>query len=296
MAAQKLRRTVDDDIGAQRQRVLIDRRGEGVVHHDECPRSVRCSGESGNIDDFECGIGRALEIEHGATLEHGALECVMVIRLAQRYLDLIPWQELREQLARPAVRVLDRHHTIAGLEQREQRVADRGHARCEARRRFGVLEEAHLVLERLDGRIRVPAVNVSAGFPERYALPRIQIVIAERDAVYDRDLGRTLEPRLVFAAPDGDGVHRFLTRRYGHGDNNARMARGRAISCRSERETSTEYWCKVGVVQVGDAGAVRNGDGQTAGHARIRNSGKGVQPPGEVMIRVERPLVEGARA
>ena len=41
---------------------------------------------------------------------------------------------------------------------------------------------------------------------------------------------------------------------------------------------------------------MRNGDGQTAGHPGIRKSGKTVETLGEVMIRIERPLVERARA
>ena len=41
---------------------------------------------------------------------------------------------------------------------------------------------------------------------------------------------------------------------------------------------------------------MRNGDGQTAAHPGIRNSGKSVETLGEVMIQIERPLVEGARA
>src|ERR1700689_5890577 len=41
---------------------------------------------------------------------------------------------------------------------------------------------------------------------------------------------------------------------------------------------------------------MRNGDGQTAVHVGIRNSGKTVETLGEVTIRIERPLVEGARA
>jgi hypothetical protein len=39
-----------------------------------------------------------------------------------------------------------------------------------------------------------------------------------------------------------------------------------------------------------------NGDGQTAAHPGIRNPGKTVETLGEVMIDIERPLVEGSRA
>lgn len=41
---------------------------------------------------------------------------------------------------------------------------------------------------------------------------------------------------------------------------------------------------------------MRNGDGQTSTHVGILNSGKRVETLGEVVIQIERPLVEGARA
>src|SRR5208282_1095559 len=65
---------------------------------------------------------------------------------------------------------------------------------------------------------------------------------------------------------------------------------------RSEGETTTNCRSNVVVVVIGDAGAVRNGDGQTAADVGIRNAGINVATLGEVMIRIERNLVEGARA
>src|ERR1700722_4656650 len=65
---------------------------------------------------------------------------------------------------------------------------------------------------------------------------------------------------------------------------------------RSEGETTTDCRSKVAVVVIRDAGAMRNGDAQTAARVGIRNSGKSVETLGEVMIGIERPLVEGARA
>ena len=65
---------------------------------------------------------------------------------------------------------------------------------------------------------------------------------------------------------------------------------------RSEGKTATDCWSNVAVVEIGDTGAMRNGDCQTAAHIGTRNSGKTVQTLGEVIIHVEGPLVEGARA
>ena len=65
---------------------------------------------------------------------------------------------------------------------------------------------------------------------------------------------------------------------------------------RSEAETTTDCRSKVVVGVIGNAGAMRNGDGQTAADPGIRNSGKTVETFGEVMIHIERPLIERARA
>src|SRR5580700_11867809 len=64
----------------------------------------------------------------------------------------------------------------------------------------------------------------------------------------------------------------------------------------SEAETATDCRSTVIVVVIGDAGTMRNGDGQTAAYPGIRNSDKAVETLGEVMIRIERPLIEGACA
>ena len=50
---------------------------------------------------------------------------------------------------------------------------------------------------------------------------------------------------------------------------------------RSAGETTTDCRSKVAVVVIGDAGTMRNGDGQTAAHVGIRNSDKSVETLGE---------------
>jgi len=64
---------------------------------------------------------------------------------------------------------------------------------------------------------------------------------------------------------------------------------------RSKAEATADRRSKVVVGVIGDARSVRNSDGQTACHPGIRNSSKTIETLGEVMIRIERPLVEGAR-
>src|SRR5208283_1824221 len=61
-------------------------------------------------------------------------------------------------------------------------------------------------------------------------------------------------------------------------------------------ESTPDCRSEVVVVVIGDAGTVRNGDAQTAADVGIRNAGISVETLGEVMIRIERNLVESARA
>src|SRR5580658_6117564 len=67
---------------------------------------------------------------------------------------------------------------------------------------------------------------------------------------------------------------------------------GEPLGKRSERETSTHGRSNVAGMEIGDARAVRNGDIQTAAHGGIRNSGETVETRCEVMIGIERHLVE----
>jgi hypothetical protein len=57
----------------------------------------------------------------------------------------------------------------------------------------------------------------------------------------------------------------------------------------SEGETSTDCGSEVVVGVIGDAGFMRNGDGQAAAHPGIRNSGKPIETLGEMTIDIERP-------
>ena len=92
-----------------------------------------------------------------------------------------------------------------------------------------------------------------------------------------------------------NGDHRQQNQRgFGQRQEPAKMFRGGLYAKAStherkpsERETNTGCRSKVAVVPVGDAGAMRNRDAQTAAHPGIGNSGETVQALGEVMIGIE---------
>ena len=126
--------------------------------------------------------------------------------------------------------------------------------------------------------------------PRQNASPRFHVTLS---------LARTQNPWIAFGEARScpaalRGRIRVIhdVRRHGE-DDLARLSPPRK---RSEGETTTDCRSTVVVGVIGDAGFMRNGDGQTAAHPGIRNSGITVETLGEVMIQIERPLVEGARA
>ena len=83
VTAQELGRAVDDEVGAERQRVLVDGRRKGVVGDHDGADAVRRDGQPRDIHHLEGGIGRGLEVDDPAALGDGRLELVVVGRLAE---------------------------------------------------------------------------------------------------------------------------------------------------------------------------------------------------------------------
>ena len=135
----------------------------------------------------------------------------MVGGVAELDLDAEARQEVDEHLVGAAVGVLDRDDAVARREQREERVADGGHAGGEAGGRLRALEDADLLLEGVHGGVGVAAVDVARLAAQGHVQPAVHVRVAERGAVDDRHLRRALHQRLVLAGPDsqrrrGNGI------------------------------------------------------------------------------------------
>ena len=70
LAVDVLGRRIDHAIGAERQRALVERRGEHVVDHQLGAGVVRDLGDRGDVDDFERRIGRRFQEERLGVLAH----------------------------------------------------------------------------------------------------------------------------------------------------------------------------------------------------------------------------------
>ena len=74
------------------------------------------------------------------------------------------WQQVLEDMERAAVDRRTAHDLVAGLEQRQHRRRDRGHARTEQQRLLRAIERCQLLLRGYDRRVLIPRVEIAIQF------------------------------------------------------------------------------------------------------------------------------------
>jgi hypothetical protein len=175
MAAQELRRTVDDEVGPECERALVDGRSEGVVDDDDGAGRMPGGSEPLDVEHLEGGVRWRLEVEESHALGDAGLDGGVVARVAEVDVDTDPWQELQEETVGAAIGVAHGHDAIGRSKQGEECVADGCHARREAGRGFPALEYTYLLLEGLNGRVRVATVDVSGLAAQRHLQPLVHV-------------------------------------------------------------------------------------------------------------------------
>ncbi len=186
MSAEELGRAVDDQVRAQPQGLLVYRSCEGIVDHHDRAGCMRFGRQALDVDDLQRRVGRAFQIKDVAALVYFRLDRVEVGRVAQRHIDAEARQELDEQFIGAAISIFDRNHPLARRQQREQRIADRGHPGGKTGRVFRVFEQPHSRLEVVDGRVGVARIHVAGLFAPPHGGPFVQVVVGERHAVEHR--------------------------------------------------------------------------------------------------------------
>ena len=144
---------MDDEVGAELQRVLVHRRREGAVHDREGARTVRGLGHGGDVDELELGIGGRLEEDDARALGEHVRQAVHLAHEQERRLDPDLRQVDAEQLEGAAVDVADADDVVTGVGVGQEGGRLRGHARREGEGGFGALQVGQLALHRLDRRV-----------------------------------------------------------------------------------------------------------------------------------------------
>src|SRR5215469_3739318 len=205
VSTEEFRGAVHDQIRTEGQWVLVDGRGEGVIHDDERARAMRSAGQAGDVHYFDRGIGRSFQIEDFVATGEFGFDTGMVGGVRERDADLKTRQKFNKELVSAAVGVFDRDNAIPRGKQREERVAYGRHTAGEAGRGFGVFKVADFVFEGGDGGIAIAAVDVTGFFAEGHLKPFLHRVVAVRDAQRDWDLRGAGPVFSLLTGPDGAG-------------------------------------------------------------------------------------------
>jgi hypothetical protein len=131
VAAQGLGETVHDDVGAQPERPLEERRSEGVVHHDGQARRVRLAHDLFDVDHLDRGVGRALQDDEAAA-RSGHLAQLQEVRGSHDPAAHAPLrQQVAHELRRASVERRAGQHLVARLRafQRGQGLLQRAEGR-----------------------------------------------------------------------------------------------------------------------------------------------------------------------
>ena len=143
---QKLRRAVDDEVGAEVDRPLDRRAGERVVDDDDDVTGVRDRTGSSEVGESQRRVRRRLEEQHPRVGADGGFDRLEIGRVDVGEIELILPQHALEQSIRAAVGIVGDDDVIAGLEERHHG-AGRSHARGKRERGSTVLDRGKVGLE-----------------------------------------------------------------------------------------------------------------------------------------------------
>ncbi|MNV36253.1 hypothetical protein D3C71_1277230 [compost metagenome] len=205
MAAEKLGGTVNDHVHTQRQRVLIQWRGEGVIRHHNGADALGCSHQTLDIEYFQRRVGWRFQIHQLATLGDFAFDFFVIERLAQGHVHAGARQELFENLVGAAIAVPGRDHPIAMGQEGVKHTADRRHPAAESHGRFGQFQLANLCFEGLDCRVAHAAVNKAGCLAQRNVIPDVDVVITIGGTDHDGRLSGVVGMPDLLPAPHGTG-------------------------------------------------------------------------------------------
>ena len=161
LAVDVLGRRIDDAVGAELQRALVERGGEHVVHHQRRAGRMRDVGDRLDVEHFQIGIGWALQEAGLGVLLHRLLPLAEVGAVDQCRSDAVARQMFLDDVAAGAEQLLRGDDMVAGAQLPHQCGVDRGHAGGGGAGGFRALERCHALLEHVDRGIGKPRILVA---------------------------------------------------------------------------------------------------------------------------------------
>ena len=161
MAADKLGRGVDDNVGAVLQRTEQIRGAEGVIDDNRQAMFLGNLGNGVDVGDIGVGIAERLEIDDRGVVLDGALDLFQVMSIDKGGLDAKLEERMLQQVVGAAVDGLLGHHVVTGLGEGLQRVSDGSGAGSDGETGHAALERGDTVLEDALGGVGQTTVDVT---------------------------------------------------------------------------------------------------------------------------------------
>ena len=162
MAADELRRRLDDEVGTQLDRPAQVRRGERVVDDQQCAMGVGNPGQRRDVGNHDRRVRDRLDVE-----DAGRHRCELgfdrgeVGRVDERRADAQPPELVGEERAGRAVDRRRGQDPVAGPQDRGERGVDRSHPAGEDAGRLGALDRGDCLGQGRAGRVVEPGVGVT---------------------------------------------------------------------------------------------------------------------------------------
>ena len=197
---------IDDDVSAEFQRLLLQRRGEDIVHHQ--PRADRIGDRCHrrDVDHFERRVRRAFEEEQFRVWLDRLFPVADIGAVDQRRFDAVFGRQRLHYPAAGAEQRARRNDMVAGPEAAQDGGRNSGHARRRRPRVLGALQRAHALFEHVDGGIGVPRIDEARLLALEARLGGFGRVVDIALREVDR-LGRLAELRSL-----GSGMHELRRR------------------------------------------------------------------------------------
>ena len=179
MTVKKLGRRMDDQIGAQVERSLQNRRAKAVIDRHQDTLRARDAHQRGDVGDFGQRIRRGFEEEHLRFRLYRRVPRGDIGLRNKGRTDAEARHDGAEQLLRGSEQARRRDHVVAAAAQRHDQRENGRHSRRRGHARLGALEGCQTILESGHRRIGEARVDV-AGFLPRKACSSLRRAVEDK--------------------------------------------------------------------------------------------------------------------
>ena len=212
MAADELRRRMNDDVGTVLDRTDLYRGCEGVIDDEREVMLVSDLYPLVEVKDLTVRVTEGLGIEGLRVRLDGCLYLLVVVRIYERGRYAVVGKGMGEVVVGSTVDVLRGNDVVTGMRNGLKCVSNGGCTRCNTEGGDTTLEGGHSLLEDILGRVRQSRIDISCILQCETCSCMVRIVKHECAGLVDRDgsrAGRWI--RVLLSYVDGLGVKSVIS-------------------------------------------------------------------------------------